>query len=204
MTDKDDKYRKEIAAFRLVGGNMTYTNATVNANISNRTLYEMRDNGIIEPISRGLYRLKDNPPMNHQDLVIVTLKVQKGVLCLISALSFYNLTTQIPSKIYVAIPRESHPPKLEYPPVTYFKFSGKAYSEGINTFKLDNVDIRIYCPEKTIADCFKYRNKIGMDITLESLKDAWKRKMIDLNKLNYFAKICRVENVMKPYLESML
>ena len=126
------------------------------------------------------------------------------MLCLISALSYHDMTTQIPHEIHLALPRGAEPPRLEYPPLRIFWFSGKAYSEGIETSIMDGVEIRVYSPEKTLADCFKYRNKIGMDTVLEALKFYRQRKKMRVDRLMHYARICRVENVMRPYLEASL
>jgi predicted transcriptional regulator of viral defense system len=137
-----------------------------------RTLYAMRDSGFLEQIARGLYRLADMPALGNPDLVSVALKVQGGVICLISALAFHEVTTQIPHEVYVALKRGVRTPRLGYPPLRIFRFSGKAFTEGVEAHEIDGVSVRIYSPEKTLADCFKYRNKIGMDTALEALQAA--------------------------------
>src|SRR5438094_10152120 len=126
------------AAFREHGGMLRMAQA-LRAGIHRRTLYALRDAGVIEQISRGLYRLVDTPPLGNPDLVTVALKVPRGVICLLSALSFHELTTQIPHVVYVAIARDAEPPRLDYPPVRSFRFSGRAFSEGVETHELDGV-----------------------------------------------------------------
>ena len=172
--------------------------------ISRYMLYKLRDKGIIEQISRGVYRLRDLPPIGNPDLITISLRFPNSVVCLVSALSFHGITTQIPHLVSVAIPRRSRPPSLEYPPVQSHQFSEAAYTAGIETHQIDGVAVKIYTIEKTLADCFKFRNTIGMDIVLEALKLYRERKKFDLARLIKYGKICRVESVMKPYLEAFV
>jgi len=167
-------------------------------------LYALRDKGIVERMSRGLYRLVELPPISNPDLVTVSLRFPKAVLCLVSALAWHDITTQIPHVVSVAVPRDSRMPSLDYPPVQAHKFSHEAYTSGIEEHLIDGVPLRIYSPEKTLADCFKFRNKIGTDVVLEALKLYRARKRCDLGKLLAYARICRIEKVMRPYLEAML
>lgn len=169
-----------------------------------RTLYAMVESGEIERLSRGLYKLTEQPPLGNPDIVTVAKKVPEGVICLISALAFHNITTQIPHEIYLAINRESWTPKVEYPPIKTFRFPSKAFSEGIEKHDVDGFPVRIYCPEKTLADCFKYRNKIGLDTAIEALKLYKERKKFRVPEIMRYAKICRMQKVMKPYLEALL
>ena len=160
--------------------------------------------GHLDRLERGLYRLSDLPFLSEPDLVTVAHKIPQGVICLISALSFHELTTQIPHAVYVALKRGTEPPRLHYPPTRVFWFSGKAYTSGVEQHQLDGSDVHIYSIEKTLADCFKYRNKIGMDTTLEALKRYFEKKNPQLKALNKYARICRVEKIMRPYIESQL
>jgi predicted transcriptional regulator of viral defense system len=164
----------------------------------------MRDNGIIEQVSRGIYRLMELPPVSNPDLVTVSLRFPNAVVCLISALSFHGITTQIPHEISVAVPRNARIPSLDSPPVRAYKFSGEAFNAGIEKHQIDGVTAQVYSVEKTLADCFKYRNKLGMDVVLEALKLYRSQKKFNLNELLKYAKVCRVEKVMKPYLEATL
>jgi predicted transcriptional regulator of viral defense system len=176
----------------------------IRAGIHRNTLYAMLHTGIIERLSRGLYRLAEAQPLGNPDLVTVAERIPNGVICLISALAHYELTTQIPHEVHVAVSRNSEPPRLDYPPVRVFRFSGQAFSEGIETPRVDRVRIRIYSPEKTLADCFKYRNKIGMDTVLEALRLYKDNRRINVEALMRYAKICRVAAVIRPYLEAAL
>jgi predicted transcriptional regulator of viral defense system len=174
---------------------MLRTREALEAGIHPRTLYALRDSGRIELLSRGLYRLADAPSLGNPDLVTVALKIPNGVLCLISALAWHELTTLIPHEICVAIPRGAEPPRLSYPPVRHFWFSGNAYSEGITTHSVDSVPIRIYSREKTLADCFKHRNRIGLDTVLGRLNAYRRRCHTNVESLIRYAEICRVSSV---------
>ncbi|HNP36959.1 MAG TPA: type IV toxin-antitoxin system AbiEi family antitoxin domain-containing protein [Woeseiaceae bacterium] len=190
-------------AFRR-GGGVLRTCEALDQGIHPRTLYAMRDAGLLERLDRGLYRLTDLPPLSDPDLVTVANKIPKGVICLISALHFHDITTQIPHEVSIAVSRGTEPPRLEYPPIRLYWFSGAAFTAGIETYRTDGTGIQIYSAEKSLADCFKYRNKIGMDTVLEALtlyRDQHKPKP---RKLIEYAKVCRVEKVMRPYLEALL
>jgi len=200
---EQDRFEKAKNIFRQHGGVLKMSEA-VQAGIHRKMLYAMRDAGIIEKLDRGLYRLADLPPLGNPDLVSVAMKVPTGVICLISALSFHEITTQIPHEVYIALRRGTESPRLKHPPVRVFRFTGEAFTEGIETLKVDGIQIRIYNPEKTLADCFKYRNKIGLDIAVEALKLYRERKRVKVNEVLRYARICRVEKVMRPYLEALL
>ena len=192
-----------IAQFRQHGGALR-TATALRLGIHPRTLYRMRDSGVLERLSRGLYRLAELPPLSNPDLVTVALKVPQAVICLVSALAFHELTTQVPHTVDVALRRGSGHPRLEHPPRRIFWFSGSAWSEGIETHPLDDVPVRIYGPAKSVADVFKYRAKIGLDVALDALKQYRRRQHFDVSELLHYARICRVEKVMKPYLEALL
>jgi len=180
------------------------TGEALKAGVHPRTLYAMRDEGIVEKLGRGVYRFAEMPALGNPDLATVAMKVPKGVICLISALSYHEITTEIPHQIYVALPRGAEPPRLEYPPLLIFWFSGPAFEEGIENHNVDGIPIKVYSSEKTLADCFKYRNKIGLDVVLEALKFYRQRKRFNVDELMRYAKVCRVEKVMRPYVEAML
>jgi len=189
--------------FRRHGG-VLRTSEAIRLGIHPRTLYAMHDAGVLECLSRGLYRLSDLPPLGNPDLVAVALRVPAGVICLISALAYHELTTQIPHEVYLALPRGAEPPRLDHPPVRIFWFTGRAFAEGIDKHQVDGAPIRVYGVEKTLADCFKYRNKIGLDTAIEALKRYISGRRVDVEKLLAYARICRVEKVMRPYLEALL
>lgn len=185
-------------------GGMLRARDALRYGIHPETLYGMRNSGALTRLGRGLYRLSDLPPLGNPDLVTVAMKVPNGVICLISALAFHELTTQIPHEVYVALQRGAEAPRLDRPPVRTFWFTKAVFEFGIETKKLDGTPIRIYTPEKTIADCFKYRNKIGMDTTREALKLYLERRKKNLDSLLEAAAVCRVSRVIRPYLEALL
>ncbi len=196
-------FEREKRAFSRSGG-LLRTGAALRAGIHPRTLYDMRDEGVVEQLSRGLYRLADLPALSNPDLVTVALKIPAGVVCLISALAYHEITTQIPHEVHVALPRGAEPPRLKHPPLRVFWFTGGSFTEGIETHKVDGIRLRVYSPEKTLADCFKYRNKLGLDTVLEALRLYRSRKRPNVDNLMKFARVCRVEKVMRPYLEALL
>ena len=189
--------------FRKHGGQLRMSVA-IEHGITRYMLYSLREKGIIEQVSRGIYRLVELPPMSIPDLVTVSLRFPNAVVCLISALAFHDITTQIPHAVSVAVPRKSRIPSLDYPPVQAHRFSNKAYDSGIETHRIDGVSVKIYCVEKTLVDCFKFRHKIGMDVTLEALKLYRERKKFKPIELLDYAKICRVAIVIRPYLEAIV
>lgn len=166
-------------------------------------LTRLTASGQLEKTGRGLYRLPESPLSEHESLVAVATRVPQAVFCLLTALQFHELTTQLPRQIWIAMPRGSHTPRIDYPPVKMIQFSGEAYAQGIEVHERDQVTLRVYGIAKTIADCFKHRNKIGLDVALEALKDARSRKKVSADDLWRYAKICRVANVMRPYLEAV-
>ena len=143
-------------------------------------------------------------PLDNPDLVTVSLRFPNAVICLVSALAYHGITTQIPHEVSVAVPRDSRVPSLDYPPIRAHRFSQEAYKPGIETHLIDGVPVKIYGCEKTLADCFKFRNKIGMDVVLEAVKLHKTRNRFNLGELLRYARICRVEKVMQPYLEAMI
>lgn len=200
---RDQSVQKAIAQFRRHGGSLRTAEA-LRLGIHPRTLYTMRDSGILERLGRGLYRLADLPPFSNPDLVTVALRIPQAVICLVSALAFHELTTQVPHVVDIALHNRAGRPQLDYPPLRVFWFSGPAWSEGIETYSIDGVLVRIYGPEKSVADVFKYRHKIGLDVALEALKLYRQRRDFDIGKLLHYARICRVERVIRPYLEALL
>jgi len=172
--------------------------------IQPRTLYQMRDDGLVVQEGRGLYRLAEEQLWSDPDLTLVSLRIPKGVVCLISALYFHRLTTQIPHEVYVALPKDSEKPRIQYPPTRFFWISPEPFKAGIETHTIDNVDIKIYSVAKTIADCFKFRNKIGMDVALEALREGLRYKRCTPEEILRFARINRVERVILPYVEALL
>lgn len=189
--------------FRERGGILRAAEA-IRLGVHPRTLYAMRDAGTIEQLSRGVYRLANMPRLGSPDVVAVALRVPDGVLCLLSALAIHELTTQIPHEVHLALKRGAEPPRLEHPPVRVFSFTGEAFTSGIERHVLDGVGVRVYGAAKTVADCFKFRNKLGLDVALEALKLYLRKKRGRPDELMRFARVCRVEAVMRPYVEALL
>jgi predicted transcriptional regulator of viral defense system len=184
------------------GGGVIRTSEAIQAGIHSRTLYQLRDMGDLEQISRGIYRLAEIGTVSSPDFVIVATRIPISVICLISALSFHEITTQIPHEVSVAIPKDSKPPVIHYPPMQFHKFSTESFQAGVESHEIDGVTVKVYSPEKTLADCFKVRNKIGMDVVLEALKLYKSRMKFDHKKILEYARICRVDKIVLPYLEA--
>lgn len=184
---------------------MLRTSHALRMGIHPRTLYALRDCGEVEQVSRGFYRLAEAPALTNPDLVVVALRIPRAVICLISALAFHGLTTEIPHSVYVALPGHAQIPKLGEIPLRAFWYSEPSFSAGVQSVSIDGVAVRIYSPEKSIADCFKYRNKIGLDVAVQALRTYRERsKKSGLQLILKFAAVNRVEKVMRPYLEAVL
>lgn len=184
-------------------GGTLRTGEALAAGVHPRTLYAMRDAGELEQLARGVFRLASLPPLTEPDLATVAKRVPQGVVCLISALAFHGLTTQIPHEVHLALSRSVREPSLAYPPLHIYRFSDEAFKAGVDQSTIDGVPVRIYSPEKTLADCFKFRNKIGLDVAMEALKTYRSRGRPKFEKVLEFARICRVERTLRPYLEAM-
>lgn len=159
--------------------------------------------GKLEKAGRGLYRLPDSNTSEGESLALVSTRVPQAVFCLLTALQFHELTTQLPRQVWIALPKGSHAPRIDYPPIKMVQYSGAAFTEGIETHHRDQAELRVYSVAKTVVDCFKHRNKIGLDVALEALRDARRQKKASADDLWRYAKICRVTNVMRPYLEAV-
>lgn len=194
--------RQAEAIFRRHRGVLRTAHA-LKLGIHPRVLYRLRDSGRLVSVARGVYRLADLPEPSQPDLLVVASRIPQSVICLISALSFHGLTTQVPHEVHIALPRGARSPRLGHPPIRVFLMTGAAYSEGIETHAVEGVQIRVYGPEKTVADCFKFRNKIGLDVAVEALRFARERKHVTPRALLHYARLCRVERVMSPYLEAL-
>ncbi len=166
-------------------------------------LTRLIEGGLLERVSRGLYRLPSHPGSEHEGLATIAAKVPQAVFCLLTALQFHELTTQLPRQVWIAMPRGSHVPRVDYPPIKMVQMTGAVYTAGIEEHLRDGVTLRVYSAAKTVADCFKHRNKIGLDVALEALKDARAERMASADDLWRYAKVCRVANVMRPYLEAI-
>jgi len=159
--------------------------------------------GRLQRVGRGLYALPDRPVSEHNALAEVARKHPQAIVCLLSALRFHDLTTQSPFEVWLAIPNKARAPKMDYPPLRIVRFSGAALTRGIEDHVIDGVPVRVTSVARTVADCFKFRNKIGLDVALESLQEAWRAKRASMDELWRYATLCRVANVMRPYMESL-
>lgn len=167
-----------------------------------RVLYQMRDIGRIIELSWGIFALPEYLSATNSDLITTALRIPTGVICLISALSFHELTDEVPHEVYLALPRRKSTPKIDYPPVRVFHFSDETISAGVETHNLYETEVKIFSPEKTVADCFKFRNKIGLDVAIEGLKMCLSRNG-SRGKILEYARVCRVEKIISPYLQSV-
>ena len=166
-----------------------------------RRLYEK---GLLDRIGRGLYILPDADLSIHHSLAQACKVVPKGTICLLSALRFHEIGTQLPPSVWIAIDRRAAKPLVKIPRMRFMRFSGKALTEGIETHTIEGVPVRVYNAAKTVADCFKYRNKIGLDVAIEALREALRNRKCTVDDLVCFAEICRVSAVMRPYMEAIV
>lgn len=199
----DSPHAKALRLFRKRGG-MLRMGEAVKAGVHRRTLYALRDDGTLEQLGRGLYRLAHAPPLSQPDLVAVARRAPKGVVCLLSALAFHDMTTQIPHEVYLAVPRDAEPPRVDHPPLRVFRVGPKAFAEGVETHTIDGVRVRVYSREKTLADSFKYRNTVGLDTAVEALRRYREQGRVNVQAVLQAARACRVERVIRPYLEAVL
>lgn len=163
----------------------------------------IRDGKLVR-IGRGVYALPNRPLSENESLLDVATRSAQGVFCLLTALRFHHLTTQSPFEIWLAIPNKTKPPKIDSVNLRIVRLSKKVLNEGVEIHMIDGIPIRVYCIAKTVVDCFKFRNKIGLDVALEALQEAWREKKIKMDELWHYARICKVETVIRPYIESLL
>lgn len=170
-------------------------------------LWQLQQKGLLERAGRGIYRQPNWEVTENHSLVEAAQRMPRGVICLLSALRFHDLTTQAPFEVWVAIDRKAHRPNStqdhHLTPLNIVRFSGQALTEGVEEHTIEGVTVKIYSPAKTVADCFKYRNKIGVDVAVEALRDCWQKRRASADELWRYAKICRVANVMRPYMEAI-
>jgi predicted transcriptional regulator of viral defense system len=170
---------------------------------SPQLLVNLQRAGRLARVARGVYSLPDAPITEHQTLIEVCERVPKAVVCLLSALRFHDVGTQAPHEVWIALPEAAQTPAIDYPALRVVRLRGPAYSDGIEIADDEGAPVRVYGLAKTIADCFKFRQKIGLDVALEALKDAWQRRLVSIDDLTRYARINRVERVMHPYLEAL-
>ena len=166
-------------------------------------LSRLVQDGRLKRVARGVYALHDQPLSEHHSLAEVALLVPRGVICLLSALRIHGLSTQAPRQVWLAIPHNSPTPRVHRPALRVVRMSGASLTEGIAPIRVDGVEVPVFNAAKTIADCFKYRNKIGIDVALEALREGWTQRKVTMDELSHYASIDRVSNVMRPYMESV-
>jgi predicted transcriptional regulator of viral defense system len=192
-----------LETFRQHGG-VLRTGQALMQGIHPAALYSLVESGQLTRLARGLYRLADAPEFSNPDLAVVAAKAPDAVVCLISALSFHGITTQVPRAVYLAVPRGRYAGlRLRTPPVKIYRFDAATFDQGIETHRIDGETVRIYSVARTLVDCFKYRNKLGLDIAIEALRFARQRKRIRNREILHFAHLLRQVRVMSPYLESV-
>lgn len=174
------------------------------AGIHSEQLTRLVAEGVLDRIARGQYRLAGRPITEHHGLAIAARGVPKGVICLLSALGFHGIGTQVPAEVWIAIGRQARTPSLQRPPLRVVRFSGDAFTEAVEIHQVEGQAVRIYSVAKTLADLFKHRNKVGLDVAIEALREAWRERRFTMEALARAARACRVTRIMKPYVETVI
>lgn len=174
------------------------------AGLHTQVLTRLVREGSLERIGPGLYRLSEAPRTRHHNLAVVSGVTTDAVVCLLSALSFHDIGTQLPSRVWIAVRRGTRPPAIDWPPVRVFTFSAETFEAGVERHEIEGQEVRVYTVAKTVADLFKYRNKVGMDVVLEALREVWEERRATVDELTHFARLCRVDRVMRPYLQAIV
>lgn len=188
--------------FRRAGGVLRTVQA-LRAGIHPRDLYALRETGVLETVSRGVYRLSELPPLADPDLAVVASRVPRAVIAVVSALHFHGLSTETPTAVSIALPRGTNRPRLEWPPLRVYWFSGALYREGIETHERDGVTLKVYGAARTVTDCFRLRNRLGIGVAVEALRTGLEERKFTRAHLLRVATICRVARVVRPYLEAL-
>ncbi|MGL1936135.1 MAG: type IV toxin-antitoxin system AbiEi family antitoxin domain-containing protein [Fibrobacterales bacterium] len=197
-----EKLQKRIIEFMKLHKGIVRTRELIGAGFHTGSIYKMRDIGLLTQVSRGCFVLFETD-LSEPDLVAIASQSSKAVVALISALSWHECTTQVPHAVHIALPAGLKDLKMKYPPLSCYHFSGKSYSEGIEVHTIDGIEVKIYSLEKTIADCFKFRNSLGTEVVVEALKLYLGKDTVNIRELMHFVDICRVRAVITPYLEAM-
>jgi predicted transcriptional regulator of viral defense system len=166
-------------------------------------LLRLHRQGKLERTGRGLYALRDAAVTENHSYAQVAKLAPDAIICLLSALAFHGITTQNPASVWIALGQGARKPSLVSPSLRLVRLSGRSFTEGVEIHQVEGVPIRVYSVAKTVADCFKFRNKIGLDVALEALKDSLRQKKASAREIHHFAKICRVSNIIRPYMEAM-
>jgi predicted transcriptional regulator of viral defense system len=197
------KTKQMLEYFKKHGGIIRFS-SIIKAGFHPDTLGALEKQGEIEKIARGLYRMTHYTLGSYPDIVIASLQSPRGIVCLVSALAFHEATNEIPRQVDIAIPARTRANRIKYPPVKFYRFAPKAWKTGFEKHEIENHRIKVYSLAKTIADCFKFRNRIGMDIARDALRVAITEKAIKPKEIMKYAKICRVDSIIKPALEAMI
>ncbi|MBU0671553.1 MAG: transcriptional regulator [Candidatus Margulisbacteria bacterium] len=198
-----NKRRKLIGFLKNRSGLAGYSEIK-KAGFDKTVLRSVVKSGQIKKVDRGLYRLAEGTQLSNPDLVAASIKVPKGIVCLLSALAFHEATSEIPRYVHIAILRGKHANKIKYPPVKYYRYAPGIWKEGLENHEVDGRRIRVYNLARTVVDCFKFRNKIGLDVARDALKVAVTEKEVKPKEIMKYAKLCRVESVIKPVLEAII
>jgi len=197
-------HRPRPALRPTLSGVLTRTRELESQGLTRPRIRALVERGVLEQVSRGLYRVAERAPDEHFTMLAVAARVPQAIICLLSALRFHGIGTQSPHEVWIALDRKARKPRLAGLPVRVVRFSGAALGAGVESRLISERKVRITSPARTVADCFKYRNKIGLDVALEALREAWRSKRVTADELWRYAKICRVANVMRPYLETLM
>ena len=198
----DNAIHRATEVFKNAGGTLR-TSEAAERGVHYSTLYGMRDVGLLEQLSRGVYRLAELSGLSKQDVVTVAARVPNAVLCLVSALDFHDIGTQIPSAVNIAIGSKDRQPRLDYPPVRVYRLSGRVLTSGVEEHNVDGTVVKVFSIAKTVADCFKFRNRIGSDVAFEALREVVRSHKATAAEIMEFAEIDHVSKIVRPYLEAI-
>lgn len=172
--------------------------------ISREHLRRLRERGLIVQGGRGLYLPAEAEASEHHGLALASRRVPLGVVCLLSALRYHGFTSQEPHEVWLALATRAHQPRVDHPPLRTVRMSEESLSQGVEEHEIEKVPVRIFGAAKTVADCFKYRSTVGLDVALEALREGWRARLFSMDELWHFARVCRVANVMRPYVEAVV
>ena len=201
MNKKKTQAEKIVNLTKKVG--VLQVKDLVSQGLHHETLRRLCEQGVMIKTGRGRYMLADTSISEKHEIIQVSKQIPHAIICLLSALQFHNIGTQMPFEVWIAIDRRAAKPRMENPPLRIMRFSGPALIEGVEEHLIENVCVKVYNPAKTVADCFKYRKKIGLDVALEALRECRGERKCTSDLLWHYAKICRVANVMRPYMEAI-
>ena len=203
MVDTERRTRTDARGVHALPSGVLRARSLVESGLSRQRIQELTGSGKLLRLGRGLYSLPDSPVTENRDLAQVAARAPQGVVCLTSALQFHGLTTASPWQVHLMLPRGARPPRIEHPPLSLVYATGESYRAGIEDHIIEGIPVKVTSIAKTVADCFKYRSKVGLDVGLEALKQTLEERKATRAEIRAFARICRVENVMRPYVEAL-